>query len=86
MSEDLQLLNNVIDWPMRQGKMICCVKNRDMMAKSFTLDAFGMLIADPLTLQIHSLTGTGITIFREAHEPLQFDSIEALLAAGWVVD
>lgn len=89
---DDEILKDVAGWPRASGgggsKQYCCVKKypKDLRPGSFpSMDCFGMLIA--VDGVVMNAPGTsGVTIIREQDPPLNYESFDAMLADGWVVD
>lgn len=88
-SENLALLHDIASWPKSgHGKQICCVKKypKDLPLGKFPpMDCFGMVLAHNGAI-LNAPGTTGVTIIREEAEPLNYASMEAMVADGWVVD
>ena len=85
--DDVTVLSYPNNWPGQGSKRYCAVKTyKNTPEGEFPpLDNFGMLVA--LDGCILSTTyGHGVSILREGFAPINYDSIEAMVADGWMVD
>lgn len=92
---DRQMITDTKNWPTPQNgdgtQRYCCMKNYDIAPRGQggmpSLEGFGMLVA--VNEKIVCTDGdhpNGITVIREDLDPLTYESVDAMLAAGWVVD
>lgn len=90
--EELNMLSDINQWPNAGGGFrYCCVKNYDLEPRQPgnlpSMNSFGQLQAQDNVIFTTTPNVPGsVTILREYADPITFQSMQALVEAGWIAD